>query len=432
MADFPSAIASDGSLLIAANNVSSTLNGGVSAIATDMTLASTANFPSKGGVTVESEAILYTSNSTAGSVLSGLTRGADSTTAAIHADGTAVYMNMQARHHNSVKDEIIAIETNIRDRFGLGSSVISVPSAVTIGHNNAAPSAPLHVGSLAGTAHVFNVLSARAFSSGASNVHALAECSTFTGNAATSFAVFSADAKTTGANNHGHIIGFQSAIEHASSGTLDDIYDFGAYADNNGGVITNRYGLYIGNAAGSGTITNQYGIYIESLTKGGTLNYAIYTAGTAPSVFGGPVSKTGQPSFLAYNSVTDADVTGDGTIATVDFDTEVYDLASNFSADTFTAPIAGKYILCANVTIAGTLAGHTEAYIAIVTSNRTYYKSINAIAAKTEYSFSFSVLADMDISDTAIVQVAVSGSTKVVDVLGSGSLYTSFSGSLLN
>jgi hypothetical protein len=120
MADFPSAIASDGSLLIAANNVASTLNGGISAVATDMTLASTANFPAKGGVTVESEAILYTSNNTAGSVLSGLTRGADSTTAAIHADGTRAAMHMQARHHNASKDEIIAIETKI---FGIGTKV---------------------------------------------------------------------------------------------------------------------------------------------------------------------------------------------------------------------------------------------------------------------------------------------------------------------
>jgi hypothetical protein len=115
MADYPTNDPSDGSLLIAANNVASTLNGGMSGGATAMTLASTVHFPLKGGVTVESEAILYTNNDTATSVLSGLTRGADSTTAAIHADGTAVYMNMQARHHNALKDEVIAVATDMRN-----------------------------------------------------------------------------------------------------------------------------------------------------------------------------------------------------------------------------------------------------------------------------------------------------------------------------
>lgn len=108
---FPTDLASNGSLLIAANNVSSTLNGGISAGASDMTLASTANFPASGGVTIESEAIIYTSNNTGSSILSGLSRGVDSTTAATHADGIPVYMNWQARHHNAMKDEIIGIET---------------------------------------------------------------------------------------------------------------------------------------------------------------------------------------------------------------------------------------------------------------------------------------------------------------------------------
>lgn len=132
---FPTDLASNGSLLIAANNVASTLNGGINSGATSMTLASTANFPLKGGVTIETEAIIYTGNDTATAVLSGLTRGADSTTAAIHADGTAVYMNMQARHHNALKDEIIAIEQNISDRFGATTTGATIAGVVT--HNGA-------------------------------------------------------------------------------------------------------------------------------------------------------------------------------------------------------------------------------------------------------------------------------------------------------
>lgn len=133
-ANYPTNDPSDASLLIAANNVSSTLNGGVSSGATSMTLASSANFPSAGGITIETEAILYTGNNTGTSVLSGLTRGADSTTAAVHADGTPVYMNMQARHHNQLKDEIIAIGSDLRNAIDsdLDDTVLPSTTAATI------------------------------------------------------------------------------------------------------------------------------------------------------------------------------------------------------------------------------------------------------------------------------------------------------------
>jgi len=124
MADFPTAVPSDGSLYILKNNVATTLNGGVSAGATSMTLASSTLLPPVGFITVETEAIRYGANNTATSVLSSLTRGADSTTAAAHADGTPAYHNYIALHHNNVKDEVIAIAQNIKDRLGLHATVI--------------------------------------------------------------------------------------------------------------------------------------------------------------------------------------------------------------------------------------------------------------------------------------------------------------------
>ncbi len=129
-ANYPTNNPTNGSLLIAANNVSSTLNGGLSAIATSATLASTTHFPSAGGITIESEAIIYTANDTATAVLSGISRGVDSTTAAIHADGTAVYMNWQARHHNQSKDEIIAIGTDLKSAYGRVYGATSMDTAL--------------------------------------------------------------------------------------------------------------------------------------------------------------------------------------------------------------------------------------------------------------------------------------------------------------
>lgn len=57
-------------------------------------------------------------------------------------------------------------------------------------------------------------------------------------------------------------------------------------------------------------------------------------------------SGSAQPGFLAYNNASDTVATG----ATVDFDTEVFDTASNFGTDQFIAPQNGIYHFCANVT----------------------------------------------------------------------------------
>jgi hypothetical protein len=66
----------------------STLSSGLSASATSLSMASTTSFPSSGTVQIGNELITYTGNS--GGTLSGLTRGAVGTTAAIHSSGATV------------------------------------------------------------------------------------------------------------------------------------------------------------------------------------------------------------------------------------------------------------------------------------------------------------------------------------------------------
>ena len=55
----------------------------------------------------------------------------------------------------------------------------------------------------------------------------------------------------------------------------------------------------------------------------------------AQLAFQGKTTNSFQPSFLAYDSTNQNNVTGDGTLATVTFDTEVYDQTNNFSANVF-------------------------------------------------------------------------------------------------
>ena len=48
----------------------------------------------------------------------------------------------------------------------------------------------------------------------------------------------------------------------------------------------------------------------------------------------GAVTKPSNPAFLARNSSTDSNVTGNGTEVTIDFDTEVFDQGDDFASDT--------------------------------------------------------------------------------------------------
>jgi len=146
------------------------------------------------------------------------------------------------------------------------------------------------------------------------------------------------------------------------------------------------------------------------------------------------VTNASQPSFLAYNSVTDANVTGDGTPFTVIFDAEVFDQNANFDGtSTFTAPVTGKYRFTAVVLLGELAANHTSLELYINTSNRDYYHyGVGSIAL--QQAVSVSVLADMDATDTAVITVAVTGGSIVVDVIGGAGTdhFTYFCGELVN
>jgi hypothetical protein len=66
----------------------STLSSGINASVTSLTMASSSSFPATGTILIGSELITYTGNS--GGTLSGLTRGANGTTAAIHSSSATV------------------------------------------------------------------------------------------------------------------------------------------------------------------------------------------------------------------------------------------------------------------------------------------------------------------------------------------------------
>jgi hypothetical protein len=158
------------------------------------------------------------------------------------------------------------------------------------------------------------------------------------------------------------------------------------------------------------------------------------------TVFTGTHTNDSQPAFLALNSGTDNNL-ATNTLVKIEFNSEVYDQASNYDngTDTFTAPVTGKYLLTTTVRLDQIDYTCSWISIRIVTSNREYRRFIdpNFTADLNQFGMSMTTIADMDASDTAHVEFKQSGGTAQVDV-NSGNpsesppqLDTFFSGYLL-
>jgi hypothetical protein len=183
--------------------------------------------------------------------------------------------------------------------------------------------------------------------------------------------------------------------------------------------------IYFGDpqSATSGGVQYQHSTNTLQLRAKGAVQVTIDSNG---------VTMPNQPAFLAFNSATDGNVTGNGASTTIDFDTEVYDQNADFAADTFTMPApGGKCLLTTSVQISG-LVSATNIALSIVTSNRSYRTDFSS-PPDTLFTVQMSCVADMDASDTATVVAIVSGMAgDTADVLGNATtLLTHFSGCLL-
>jgi len=108
---FPTDIQAASYFGVAYNNLSTTLSAEASASATTIYVASTTNFTAPGWGTCEDEVFSYT-GLTSGS-FTGCVRGADNTTAAIHASGKAVSLTFPAIMWTRIVAELIATQTKL-------------------------------------------------------------------------------------------------------------------------------------------------------------------------------------------------------------------------------------------------------------------------------------------------------------------------------
>lgn len=148
----------------------------------------------------------------------------------------------------------------------------------------------------------------------------------------------------------------------------------------------------------------------------------------------GAITMPKQVSFATKQASYQTNATGDGTWATVDFGTEKWDTGGNLSGTTFTAPVTGKYDLKANIESYGITSSHTICAMRIQTSNESYsFANMHLDPISTTgdiIGITGSVLADMDLGDTAIVGFYVTGSTKTLRIETGG--ITRFMGHLLS
>ena len=127
----------------------------------------------------------------------------------------------------------------------------------------------------------------------AGNGHAFSDSSNISRGGTIGYNSFDARINYSGSNNFDHYAAFQAGPVYGSSGTLSTYYGFISAPTVNSGTVSGAIGLKVNDPVGSGTVASNYGILIDSLIKGGTNNYAIYTAGTTPSYFGGNVQVNG-------------------------------------------------------------------------------------------------------------------------------------------
>jgi len=172
----------------------------------------------------------------------------------------------------------------------------------------------------------------------------------------------------------------------------------------------------------------------STVVKSGTGNIAMNSGLTVDST--GRTTNTAQPMFLVGENASPANITGDNTQYTMLWDTEIYDIGGNFAANTFTAPITGKYLLSTNISTLYN-AGYSYAIVFILTSSAQYTFTWGPVAppgATRNFTQNVSTIASMTAGDTAIVKIVWGNAAKTVVIqgnAGAGSVATYFCGALL-
>ena len=146
-----------------------------------------------------------------------------------------------------------------------------------------------------------------------------------------------------------------------------------------------------------------------------------------------------QPAFYAINASTDDNQTGNGpefTLTFSDTETNCFDQGGNFSSNTFTAPVDGRYVFFAHMEIRGLSAAESLAQMRIKrNSGGTPYTQLDPKGAgySSEMGMHLSSMMNLAANDTVTVTLVGTGeSGNVWDINGQTATHTTaFSGFLV-
>ena len=122
---------------------------------------------------------------------------------------------------------------------------------------------------------------------------------------------------------------------------------------------------------------------------------------------------------------------GTGTETTITWQVELFDQNADFSSNTFTAPVTGRYLLSTRIRLEDVDTSADYYILKLITSNRNWITIMNPDFTSDGdfHTMELNVLADMDAGDTAYVIINQSGGAAQTDVVGDSS-YCYFCGFL--
>ena len=137
----------------------------------------------------------------------------------------------------------------------------------------------------------------------------------------------------------------------------------------------------------------------------------LFNSHSGATVYADKYMSTTMPAFMAHPS-TSQNAFAENAAVTIVMGNERFDQGTNFASNTFTAPVTGRYQFNVQIQIKDAEIAYTYYQLILVTSNVNYVSTIDPRSFDQDVTLlplGLSILADMDASDTAYVQVLAGG-----------------------
>jgi hypothetical protein len=191
--------------------------------------------------------------------------------------------------------------------YGTATNALNIPGTNRVGIGTSAhPLAPLHVGDrdVNHSSDAVILISRQVDNDTVGNGHAFSDSSSIGRSGGIGYNSYDARVNFTSTQDYDHYAGFQVAPAGFDVGVMQNYYGIYDKLDAPIGYVKNEYGYYKATSVGTTTRSNVFGVYIEAQTIGTNGNWGIYTAGTTPSFFGGPVQVGGKLTTTNANIYT--------------------------------------------------------------------------------------------------------------------------------